>query len=298
MNKIVLGILMVFVFGAVNVMGLTMSYPVFGIIEYANGSHPASVSIILTDTRTFEIIDLSSYGSAYDPVDGLFLLDMAQLPSGYEDGDGIQVEIDDGKGYTATVIGKVNTSELGTEMGTITLTSVGNILINEFQPNPEGTDAGNEWVELYNNGTTEVNLTGWTLETLSLSGVIQSKGFKQFIFPSLTLTNTGDIIVLKYGNITIDRIVYGDVTGETSVVAAPGSGQSAGRIPDGGSNWAIFTTPTPGASNSGGACTIKGDEDCDGVVSDFELLDYINKWAQGLVGDFDLLEVIDNWAKG
>jgi len=42
----------------------------------------------------------------------------------------------------------------------------------------------------------------------------------------------------------------------------------------------------------------KGDSDCDGTISDFELLDYIDKWAQGLVEDFDLLEAIDNWAKG
>lgn len=46
-------------------------------------------------------------------------------------------------------------------------------------------------------------------------------------------------------------------------------------------------------------CLFKGDsQGCDGIVSDFELLDYINKWIQSLVNDFDLLEAIDNWAKG
>jgi len=40
----------------------------------------------------------------------------------------------------------------------------------------------------------------------------------------------------------------------------------------------------------------KGDEDCDGTVSDFELLDYVDQWVQGLVNDFDLLAAIDNWA--
>jgi len=44
-----------------------------------------------------------------------------------------------------------------------------------------------------------------------------------------------------------------------------------------------------------GEC-LKGDEDCDGTVSDFELLDYVDQWVNGLVGDFDLLEAIDNWA--
>ncbi len=45
-------------------------------------------------------------------------------------------------------------------------------------------------------------------------------------------------------------------------------------------------------------CSVKGDEDCNGVVSDFELLDYINQWVQNKVTDFDLLTAIDNWAKG
>lgn len=35
----------------------------------------------------------------------------------------------------------------------------------------------------------------------------------------------------------------------------------------------------------------------DGKISDFELLAYIDKWAQGLVNDFDLLEAIDIWAQ-
>jgi len=39
-----------------------------------------------------------------------------------------------------------------------------------------------------------------------------------------------------------------------------------------------------------------GDLDCDGIVSDFELLAYIDLWVQGEVDDFNLLEAIDNWA--
>ncbi len=41
----------------------------------------------------------------------------------------------------------------------------------------------------------------------------------------------------------------------------------------------------------------KGDENCDGIVSDFELLDCISEWANGLFADFDLLEAINNWSK-
>lgn len=41
---------------------------------------------------------------------------------------------------------------------------------------------------------------------------------------------------------------------------------------------------------------LKGDADGDGTVSDFELLDYIDRWVDYEVTDFDLLEVVDNWA--
>lgn len=45
-------------------------------------------------------------------------------------------------------------------------------------------------------------------------------------------------------------------------------------------------------------CPVKGDLDCDGKVSDFELLDYVDKWVRNEVSDFDLLKAIDTWAKG
>jgi len=43
----------------------------------------------------------------------------------------------------------------------------------------------------------------------------------------------------------------------------------------------------------------KGDTPpCDGVVTDFELLDYIDLWVGSEVTDYDLLEAIDNWIRG
>lgn len=54
-----------------------------------------------------------------------------------------------------------------------------------------------------------------------------------------------------------------------------------------------------GASDCTYACSggySKGDPNYDGIVSDFELLDYIDLWTGGEVTDYDLLEVIDNWA--
>lgn len=44
-------------------------------------------------------------------------------------------------------------------------------------------------------------------------------------------------------------------------------------------------------------CPLIGDEDpCDGTVSDFELLTYIEDWVLGEVSDFDLLGAIENWS--
>jgi len=45
-------------------------------------------------------------------------------------------------------------------------------------------------------------------------------------------------------------------------------------------------------------CCHPADIDCDNVIDDFELLDYIDLWAKGLVDDFDLLDAIDLWAAG
>ncbi len=40
------------------------------------------------------------------------------------------------------------------------------------------------------------------------------------------------------------------------------------------------------------------DTNGDHVIGDFELLDYIDLWANGQVEDFDLLDTIDLWAAG
>jgi len=60
------------------------------------------------------------------------------------------------------------------------------------------------------------------------------------------------------------------------------------------------TTSTSTTSTSTTSTTIEtevtGDSNGDGIVSDFELLDYINEWVQGSVSDFNLLAAIDNWA--
>ncbi|MEO6528057.1 MAG: DNA/RNA non-specific endonuclease [Gemmatimonadaceae bacterium] len=44
-----------------------------------------------------------------------------------------------------------------------TAAAVGSVIITEFLPDPNGTDTFGEWFELYNTGTTDVDLSGYTI---------------------------------------------------------------------------------------------------------------------------------------
>lgn len=133
------------------------------------------------------------------------------------------------------------------------------IKINEF------SSAGNpEWVELYNTGTEEVNLNGWMVLfhdnpttsqkiILGSNDKILSGSFKiverDYTNTVAWLNDSGDAIILKDSNgDEQDSVRYGNATG--SNVAAPSSGQSAGRSPDATGGWIIFSSPTKGASNN------------------------------------------------
>jgi len=43
------------------------------------------------------------------------------------------------------------------------LKSCRHIVVNEWEQNPEGTDSGKEWIELYNPTFREIDLSGWKL---------------------------------------------------------------------------------------------------------------------------------------
>ena len=73
------------------------------------------------------------------------------------------------------------------------------VVVNEIEMNPSGTDAGNEWVELYNPTSSSVDISGWKIKTtggkrtedVSIpSGTsIKSNGFYCHTFPSQWLDN-------------------------------------------------------------------------------------------------------------
>jgi DNA/RNA endonuclease YhcR with UshA esterase domain len=140
---------------------------------------------------------------------------------------------------------------------------VGDVVVNEFVSDPA---EGNEWIELYNKQTFDINLSGWTLEdgvgTIAiLSGTITASGvdkFKVFEMSSNKLNNDGDIIKLKKSDGTIiDQVSYGNWDDGNPSNNAPKANDpnSTARKTDGSdtdsdiTDFAVTSTLTKGASN-------------------------------------------------
>jgi len=130
--------------------------------------------------------------------------------------------------------------------------SLSDIVINEFVSDP--TAGQNEWIELYNNTTSTIDLTGWTIEDalgkiLDLSGSIATSSFTTFETLSSKLNNTGDTIIIKdpAQNI-IDQIAYGSnppATKDPNSIAR----NTDGTDTDSPDDFAETTTPTKNTTN-------------------------------------------------
>lgn len=144
------------------------------------------------------------------------------------------------------------------------------IFINEYScSNITGpTDAYGEnedWVELYNAGGAAVDLTGYYLSDKSNnltkwqipSGTINNNGYKMVyasgrntvngtqLHPNFTLVQTKNewiILTMPDGTTVVDSI---------KIVHMTKNNHSVGRQTNGAATWKLFTTPTPGAANSG-----------------------------------------------
>lgn len=130
----------------------------------------------------------------------------------------------------------------------------GGVFINEILPNPQGADETDEWIELYNSNSFDVDLSGWqlqdragTITTYTIPSItkILANGFLVFKRPDtkIMLNNDGDGVNL----LTPD----GKTVDSTGFVNAP-LGQSynlpAGRQVKPG-DWSWSTTLTPAAKN-------------------------------------------------
>lgn len=147
--------------------------------------------------------------------------------------------------------------------------SFAEILINEFLPNSINTD--HEWIELFNNGTSSVNLSDFNISEEAANknftignAAIASNQFVVLARKEAVFNQTykeGKYIVIEYGtavpllnlNDGGDSIFLYNSSGTlvSSVLkyANPGENISIGRYPDGKPSLLNLSTLTPGARN-------------------------------------------------
>lgn len=125
------------------------------------------------------------------------------------------------------------------------------LVINEFS---SGTS--DDWVELYNTGNSEIDLSNYYLidgkeNILALTGNLAPNNFEVFNW-SNRLNNPGDIFKLinRLDNaLVVSEVVYGDQGG----LQSPTSEQSIGRIPDGTGDFVLLSIPTKKEANNSSA---------------------------------------------
>jgi hypothetical protein len=116
---------------------------------------------------------------------------------------------------TPDILSSINSSAINSSIEKTTSTSTINqtspikvrILINEFIPNPSGSDAENEWIELYNDSEIDLNLKDWFLEDVS---------GKKYIFDSEKI-NQKDYLILS----SKDTKISLNNNGETLKIFSP-----------------------------------------------------------------------------
>jgi hypothetical protein len=164
------------------------------------------------------------------------------------------------------------TTDSGGETGTLPTIESPPLVINEFLAKNDATNADangefDDWVELYNNGSTIVQLDGFYLSDDELEPTkfafptgqgIEAGGYllvwcdgeaapdtKGDLHTSFKLDKKGEVLYLTYSD--------GEQVGQADAVqwnADQAADVAAARVPDGTKNW-VLQTPTPEATNGG-----------------------------------------------
>ncbi len=125
----------------------------------------------------------------------------------------------------------------------------GEIIINEFLPSPEGSDEEGEWIELYNQGQSQINLLSWSLDDSHggskpykfLSDFWLGQGMFYMVERSesrLALNNSGDSVRLFNDlNELVDNVQYG------------ASVEGASYVRNSNGQWVWTNVLTPGEEN-------------------------------------------------
>lgn len=119
----------------------------------------------------------------------------------------------------------------------------GDIVINEFAVEPS------QWVELYNKGSSTLNISGWFID--------DSGGSQKYTIPDNTTLTPSEFRVFESGifnfntaSTDVAQLLNGsNVEDSYSYPSAP-NGASYGRQSDGGNDWVVFATETKGSSNN------------------------------------------------
>ncbi len=143
------------------------------------------------------------------------------------------------------------------------------VMINEYSCSNSSTILDNfgdtpDWIELYNAGSSAVPLAGYYISDKI------SAPTKWQIPAGVSIPANGYLIIWASGRNTIaggnihagikltqtkpEDIVFADPTGaiiEGIILNPTQSDHSRGRTPNGGSTWAVYTTPSPGLYNTG-----------------------------------------------
>lgn len=143
-----------------------------------------------------------------------------------------------------------------------------------------------DWVELYNAGNEELHIGGFILQ--------DDKGAEEeYVIPEGTTIGAGEFLVLEEFSFGIssskgDRVTLLDASRnvvDDVMLPVMEDGSSYGRRSDGGSEFAAFTAPTKGRSNTGGGDPLPEPEPSDAKV-------YINEVLSAPAGDdMDFIEL-------
>jgi gliding motility-associated-like protein len=143
------------------------------------------------------------------------------------------------------------------------------VVINEYSASnfsgfTDNFGENEDWVELYNTSASPVNLSGYYLSdragnpTKFMLGAVSvpGNGFLR-VWCSGRNINTGTIHTnFKLTQCKPEKIIFASPAGiiiDSLTMVRTQVNHSRGRLPNGANTWSVFTTPTPGASNTGTA---------------------------------------------
>ena len=131
-----------------------------------------------------------------------------------------------------------------------------NIRLNEIMPNQTGKAS---WVELYNAGSADVDVTGWTFESkvrkeklLIKAGSVPAGGYLVLKGESDFTDSKGEATELIVSSIGGSYYLYGATEGDESSLLLPSSELSSGVVDlsDGSTAQGALKEATPGAANT------------------------------------------------